>query len=390
MYRSELKYALIYTIISKGGFFMLERKLRGKKFIRSAESYDGPDVLRVTSKLIDGKYYKYISSSGEEGKILDQELFLNYQAFKPDYVLGFRVFRSSDINGTKYLNCYLVYNPYLSSSEEVLASTSVVLDGYEWIKHCINPAEENTYAVRINSHKDTFFDNDGMFIVKRLDTKWLYSSFWYGYLNDDLDEAASKLHSSMERFIKDLIAEEAQNENDSKRSIWYDIMQMGNAKSEIKKYLFDAFKLSVKQPMQMDLHIVEMRNNKFIYEQAYLNKPAFERLIDDARKTDILGIKDPLKKKNLDRAINLLQSIHFLGGYPYIGETKPDMQSIEMEPYKQYQPKDRFYIGNNNGRYIVLLQFGREYMYLTYKLDETHTAPALSDDELAVFLSKKK
>ena len=92
---------------------MLERKLRGKKFIRSAESYDGPDVLRITSKLIDGKYYKYISSSGEEGKILDQELFLNYQAFKPDYVLGFRVFRSSDINGTKYLNCYLVYNPYL-------------------------------------------------------------------------------------------------------------------------------------------------------------------------------------------------------------------------------------------------------------------------------------
>lgn len=373
----------------------MEQAIRGKRFYLFEEdselTKDLPSILRILSYDKETKSYTFESEDIKRDNsittISKEQLFLFYKALKPDYVMTSRIFEQENSKGNKVENAYLTVNPYLEDESELDTAKAQIIDLKEFIEYTVNQQQDRTYRIIAKSDKTTYYDYDRILILKAAkDVKWKSRFVWFGYMDDNVEAIFKRLEISkiLDRF-------RIQAKKDIKNHIitfWTENLLDKDKYDEIVKQCENMTQTTMLSTVVFQLtHVCPMYANMYI-DDAYKNKAAFVKLIEDAMKTETIKDEDPLRKKNLERAKRTIANIHLLANNDYPILKEPDMSSIVMVPYTRFGSKP--VIRKESDRYIVLLKFWDASLWLIYTLIPVkNRPPAMSKEEIETFLKPK-
>ena len=149
---------------------MVTRKIRGKKFYKSFQEFDGPDELRIISEIDENKYYRY-EANDETLAISQKDLFLYYTAIKPDFVWTIRKFKRKDYSGNDIEDILITFNVCPISEFACRGTHGFALDIFEMYQIYRPEDMETSYLISIDCSDTEKYDMDLVMKIYRSNYK---------------------------------------------------------------------------------------------------------------------------------------------------------------------------------------------------------------------------
>jgi len=355
---------------------VVTRKIRGKKFYKSFQNYDGPDELRIISELDENQYYKY-ESKDKSLSISQKDLFLYYTAIKPDFVWTIRKFKRKDYSGNDIDDILITFNVCPISEFACRGTHGFALDIFEMYQVYRPEDIETSYLISIDCSDPEKYDMDLVIKIKLAHKgDWIDQDVWFGYYGDKFDfKSITKKYLNYSKYIDPIIKKSLNDIKDAEtKTEWTDVIveETHRLKNENQAYTISLIEENIDKLTERamnEAHIVSMES-KFIPDtiEKYKDLGTFMKMAQDVCDYAILPEDDldNQKKKLIDEFKSVVSVLHIVAKYGIANSSRIILDDLQVIPLSKYQGKPDFDI---NKHYMMLLEFSNDkYAWLVYRL----------------------
>lgn len=357
-------------------FFVVTRKIRGKKFYKSFQEFDGPDELRIISEIDENKYYRY-EANDETLAISQKDLFLYYTAIKPDFVWTIRKFKRKDYSGNDIEDILVTFNVCPISEFACRGTHGFALDIFEMYQIYRPEDMETSYLISIDCSDTEKYDMDLVMKIRLAHKEdWIDESVWFGYYGDSFDfKSITKKYLNYSSYIDPIIKKSLNDIKDAEtKTDWTDVIveETHRLKKENQAYTISLIETNIDKLVERamnEAHIVSM-TSKFIPDtiEKYKDIRTFIDTAQEACDYSMLPEDDldDQKKKLIDEFKSVVSVLHIVAKYGIASSSRIILDDLQVIPLDKYQGKPDFDISKH---YMMLLQFSDDnYAWLVYRL----------------------